>query len=436
MYVHSLCRALRHRGHEALVFFTDEFRDCRAEALRTREYAYEGIPVFVLERNAAFLRTQDIYTGKDTRVYEAFREYLLRIRPQVMHVHHFIPAQTPGLIDAAHAAGIPVIFTYHTPMVSCGREDMRAFGRVPCRGQVRERRCLACLQTKYGIPRALAWVWSWLPYPAAKCLARAAGAGGSSGPLFTWLQLPWLFRMRCAHVREVFQRADHFVAVCEWVREALRCNGVPDERITLSRQGIEAPALPPRKTKEKGSVLRVGYIGRIDEVKGIHVLLEAVRRVKKEVPLTVHIYGTVQGPKQRQYERKLRARYGRDPRVFWQGELPASRRFETMSSFDVLAVPSVWLETGPLVVMEAWACRVPVVGSRQGGIAELVQEGKGGLLVAPGDARSLADALCRLAEDEGLRMSLTDSIPAVRTVDAVAAEMEGLYRRVAHQAHP
>ncbi len=69
-----------------------------------------------------------------------------------------------------------------------------------------------------------------------------------------------------------------------------------------------------------------------------------------------------------------------------------------MQRYDVLAVPSQWLETGPLVVMEAFAAGVPVLGSNLGGIGELVTSGVDGLLVEPASIvawRTALEALCR-----------------------------------------
>ena len=66
---------------------------------------------------------------------------------------------------------------------------------------------------------------------------------------------------------------------------------------------------------------------------------------------------------------------------------------ETIRKYDALVVPSVWLETGPLVVLEAFAAGVPVIGSRLGGIAEMVRDGVDGLLFGAGNPEDLADKI-------------------------------------------
>jgi len=91
---------------------------------------------------------------------------------------------------------------------------------------------------------------------------------------------------------------------------------------------------------------------------------------------------------------------------------------------DALAVPSLWLETGPLVVLEAQAAGLFVIGSRLGGIAELVDDSSG-LLLQPGNVEVWAEAIGELAAQR--------SLPPVRPVDArsmsdVAADMGKIYQ--------
>jgi len=100
----------------------------------------------------------------------------------------------------------------------------------------------------------------------------------------------------------------------------------------------------------------------------------------------------------------------------------------TLAWYDALAVPSHWLESGPLVVYEAFAAGIPVIGSRLGGIAELVRDGLDGVLVQPGSQEAWADALQRLAKTPGLIERLRAGVARPRTMADVAGEMNGIYR--------
>ena len=80
-------------------------------------------------------------------------------------------------------------------------------------------------------------------------------------------------------------------------------------------------------------------------------------------------------------------------RIRWLEPVKPEKVVETIGKYDALVVPSVCLETGPLVVLEAFAAGVPVIGSRLGGIAEMVRDGVDGLLFEAGSPEDLADKI-------------------------------------------
>ena len=97
---------------------------------------------------------------------------------------------------------------------------------------------------------------------------------------------------------------------------------------------------------------------------------------------------------------------------------------------DLVAVPSVWMETGPLVVLEAFSQQLPVIGSRRGGIAELVQHGKNGWLAPAGDVGAWTRALDAIAQDRPALERARANIGTVRTMKQVAIEHLSLYEQV------
>jgi glycosyltransferase involved in cell wall biosynthesis len=103
---------------------------------------------------------------------------------------------------------------------------------------------------------------------------------------------------------------------------------------------------------------------------------------------------------------------------------------KVIATWDAIVVPSLWLESGPQVVYEAFAVNTPVIGSRLGGIAELVSDGETGLLCAPGDVGQLRSLMVRAAKHPQVLRELRDNIAPVRTTSQVAADMVQLYERV------
>ncbi|HYW07642.1 MAG TPA: glycosyltransferase, partial [Longimicrobium sp.] len=171
-----------------------------------------------------------------------------------------------------------------------------------------------------------------------------------------------------------------------------------------------------------GSPIRLAFLGRVDGVKGLGTLIAAVRATAAELRLDVF---AVASPGSEALEREMRQAAAPDPRIRFLPPVPAERVIDTIAGYDVLAVPSEVKETGPLVVLEAFAAGVPVIGSALGGIAELVTDGMDGVLV---EAGGWSAALAALRPDEVDR--LRAGVRPPRTMAAVAEEMELLYRRI------
>jgi glycosyltransferase involved in cell wall biosynthesis len=235
---------------------------------------------------------------------------------------------------------------------------------------------------------------------------------------------------RHARVRELLRLADRVVVVSQWLHSALRRNDVDPGKLVLVRHGLPDEYLHASGTAPTRSAhdrLRVGYVGRMHPVKGLRLLVSALRMLPPAMPIELHLYGAVRGGEEQQYLTGARALAGGDRRIMFHGDLTESNRWHAFRSFDILAVPSLGLEAGPLVVLEAFAAGLPVLGSNAGGIAELVTDGVSGRLVEVGSTTAWARALRELGEQSlGGRWSW--SVPRVRSSGEVAEEMLGIYR--------
>jgi GT2 family glycosyltransferase len=160
--------------------------------------------------------------------------------------------------------------------------------------------------------------------------------------------------------------------------------------------------------------------------KAPHVLIEAVQRLPEDA-VTLDVFGTYAAYHgDDRYWQRL-APLMHDRRVRFHGGVPHERIPRILSSIDILAVPSIWPETSPIVIREALAAGVPVVGSRIGGIPEIVDDGVNGLLAAPGDVLDWHRTLSRLVVEPGLIDRLRQGIGPVRTIDEDVALTRGSY---------
>lgn len=238
-------------------------------------------------------------------------------------------------------------------------------------------------------------------------------------------ELPWL-------------SADTFIGVSDFVHNRLvGMNGTPPHRthriyngIDLSRFDTADRTLLRRTLGIAADGPVVFCSGRVQPYKGMQTLLEAAALLRAEGAPAFDVAIAGDGP----YLPELRARAAERglANVHFLGrrrDVPA-----LLAGAAVAVVPSLWQEAFGLAVVEAMGAGVPVVATRTGGIPELVEEGKTGLLVPPGDARALADALRRLLEQPSLRaaMGLHGQVAARRRFSLGRAAVD-LYALVSSQ---
>jgi glycosyltransferase involved in cell wall biosynthesis len=360
---------------------------------------------------------------KPPRQFAVFRERLRAHPNAIYHQQSWSRGCGPLHLRTARELGLRTVLTIHVPGVICLRGTMLRFGQTVCDGRVEERACGACWAQWRGLPSAAATCVATLPLPLVRRLRHGRTR------LATALAARALGAERSAQLRDMVDHADRIVVVCRWLAEALAANGVPASKMVMSRQGLSdafvgaASSAPPRK--ERGARMRLLYLGRWESLKGIDVVVRAVRATSIDVGLTIRAVAA--NAADRPYEAKVRRLARDDPRIDFAGAVHRRDVLAEIGRHDILVVPSVCLETGPLVVLEARAAGVFVLGSRLGGIAELVEDGVDGELVEPGDPAAWARAIERLAQRWALG-ALAPIARPVRTMSAVAADMVDLYR--------
>ncbi len=425
VYVESLARRLQKRGVQTIV--------C-APAQQDASYGHEGLPVRRFSVSKTIADLSDLYAEGDPQAAFAFSHILEEERPHVVHLHAFTYGVSLRLVQETKRRGIPVVFTYHTPTVSCQRGTLIRWGKEACDGTLNLDLCSRCTLHGLGLPRGLADVVGRAPV----AIGNALGMIHLSGGVWTALRMRELVAARHKAVRALMTEADHIVALCKWVQDLLVRNDVPPEKITLSRQGL-AQEVDREVRIQKGdsqssvhdlySPLRMIFLGRLDPTKGPHVLIQAIR-MSPHLSVSLDIYGVVQGEDSAVYLQGLQKLVGNDPRIVFHTAVSADKVVECLRGYDLLAVPSQWLETGPMVILEAFAAGIPVLGSRLGGIAELVEHGVNGLLVEPASVEAWRRELQKLCEDRGLLVRLSTAIRPPRTMATVAEEMMKLYEKL------
>ena len=269
--------------------------------------------------------------------------------------------------------------------VACG---MAAIWRL-CR-----RRRFDIVHVHWPLPNAL-FGWS---------ARRAAGTPivtSFYGVELRWVRhsMPFLRRF-LAHATRT---SDRVVAISrDTAREVREVADVPIEVIPYgvgTGTAVQAPGRPPRPSDSHG--LTVLFVGRLVQRKGVSVLLDAIALLPRTLGVRAMIVG--EGPEREHLEAHAR-RIGVDDRVTFTGRVSNADLEAAYSHSDAFVLPAVVDSRGDteglgVVLLEAMNYEVPVIASNIGGITDIVTHEQSGLLVPPGDATALADAIRRLAEN-------------------------------------
>lgn len=288
-------------------------------------------------------------------------EEIKRFSPNVVHVHNFFPLLTPAVYDACRDAGVPVVQTLHNYRIICPQGMLMRNGR-PCED---------CL--------------SGSPYQA---VLHGCYQGSRSGSLAVARMVDVHRKKRTWHTK-----VDRFIALTDFAKEVFAKAGIPPDRIAVKPnfvedRGTSGAVAPPRN----GAL----FVGRLSPEKGIRTMLEAWSAL--DVPLRVAGDGPLLD-----VVRKTDAR-----EAVSLGSKPPEDVANEMSSAEFLIMPSEMYETFGLVIVEAFCHALPVIASRLGAMAEIVEDGVTGLHFTPGDAEDLAAKVRRAAAhpDEMRRMGL------------------------------
>ncbi|MGI9335528.1 MAG: glycosyltransferase family 4 protein [Gammaproteobacteria bacterium] len=317
---------------------------------------------------------------------------LVRIfHPDVVHFHHVLLLGVEAIQVVRRAApDARIVLTlqdYH-PICHSGGEMIRAGSRTLCRA-ASPLACHAC-------------------FPALA---------------------PESFVARERHIKNFLQLADTFVAPSRFLCQRYVEWGLPEDRVVVipnaptSMNGTAA-ARPPRATQTV-----FGCFGNLRASKGTLVALEAARllreRGREDFALVVHGAVIPDDEFPAAFDEALR---GASPRASHHGRYGRADAPALLEAVDWVIVPSIWWESSPLVIQEAFAARRPVICSNIGGMAEAVRDGVDGLWFEAGHAADLAATMERAMDDPELRGHCQAGITAPVPLEEIAARHLRLYR--------
>jgi glycosyltransferase involved in cell wall biosynthesis len=224
-------------------------------------------------------------------------------------------------------------------------------------------------------------------------------------------------------VHETLAKCDLFISPAAFHRDRFVEWGLDAARAVVVEHGLDTRALAVQ-TRGPRPVKTIGFVGNVIPPKGVHVLVEAFRRLGRE-DLELRIHGNKSAFHGRtDYLESLQGGPYLDVELcgpYAHADLP-----RILAGFDILVVPSIWWETFGLTAREGALAGVPVVVSDVGGLHDVVESGLA-LGFRPGDADDLARVLTRLIEDDALRAEMGNKGHLVRDIEQCVVETEAHY---------
>jgi glycosyltransferase involved in cell wall biosynthesis len=332
-------------AHNAYLYRGGEDTVVEAEIALLRRHGHE---VVLYRRDNAELDALPLWQAAMDSVWSKrtvmeVGRLLASFRPHLIHAHNTFPLISPSLYGVADELGIPVVQTLHNFRLLCPQAMLMRNGRY----------CDDCVGR---------WPWRAVLHRCYRgSLAQSAvSAGMVSGHrmLGTWRN-----------------RVRRYIVLNQMCREIFIRGGLPPEKLSIKPNFVEANDVPGEH-KRRGGL----FIGRLAAEKGLLTLAQAIR----QTPVTrIAVCGS--GPLQAFVEQSEWLDYI----GYEQGEALRTR----IRNAEFLVMPSTGIESFGLAAIEAFACGTPVIASRHGGLREIVEHGHNGLLVTPGNADELAEAI-------------------------------------------
>ncbi len=405
VYSYSIVEQLS-KSHEVLVFtregnvFEPDFK-IRREKRQNYDVVYVNMP-----------RAKDGYNHHI--INQHFANLIDEFKPDIAHIGHLNHLST-GIVDVLIDKKIPIIYTLHDYWLMCPRGQ---FLQRNFDGQNLYRVCYR--QDNYKC--------------ATTCYSMFFSGVKNSGyklddEIRHWTE--WIAK-RQKVMREIVKKVELFIAPSRYLMNRyIKDFHIPKEKIIYLDYGFPLHYLRPIQHKQN-SVFTFGYIGRLIPAKGVNLLIEAFKKIRK--PAKLKIWGIDDGQTLKALKRL--AQGSPNPIVFCGQYVNHNLATDVFSKVDVIVVPSIWVENSPLVIHEAQACQIPVITADIGGMAEYVKHKVNGLLFKFRNVESLYEQMLWAMEHPeemrrlGKRGYFYSSDGQVPDIESHCKELERIYRSI------
>lgn len=438
VYTYNLSRALKERGHQVEVFCSEKILSRRSYSLFKRDV--DGLTCHVMVNNLEHETFSETFANP--RAEGAFQRVLKTFEPDIVHVQHLMLLSL-GIPRLSRGSGARVLMTLNDFWLFCVRFGQLLLPDGGLCGGPNLTDCETCLQDfrfsqgksekavikllqvtreLSGVDLAPLVYWAqdrshWLQRRKSKNPSQEAQAGSS-------FDLNDELKHRVRKVQLLIEQVDLFLSPSATVADRVAQWGIPRNKLRVSRYGIDTKPFDKPREREVGEQrIAFGYVGTLAPHKGVHILMQAMQRLPPEI-CELHVFGS--DSHYGDYGRMLRE-LADGLTVTFHGVLDRSHIGRAFEQIDCLVMPSLWLENSPVVIQEAFAAGVPVIASGQGGMAELIQDGRSGRLFPAGDVSALTLHMASIVQNPTTLRTWSVTMGSPRSIEEDAEAMEEIY---------
>ncbi len=336
--VEEECCMLKHAGHTVVTFF-----------------------MYTKERNLQDFIFCALCLIWNPVAYRKMRRILQSEQPDVVHSHNTFPLVSPSIYWACKKEGVPVVQTLHNYRLICANGLFLRQGSI----------CEVCSK------KAFAW-------PAIRYRCYRNSLLGST--LMVLMQS--IHRLLGTWEKKV----DTYIALTEFSKSRFVKSGVlPEKRIFVKPNFISDRLMALKSLTKKKQVV---FVGRLSPEKGCLLLIEAwIKAFQKTSGLSDYELLVVgDGPERRSAE-ELCNLFPKKFSIHFIGILSRTNILKILQNSRFLVLPSIWYEGFPMVIVEAFACGIPVLSAELGSMLSIVENNKTGLFFEVGNVNQLADKI-------------------------------------------
>ena len=296
------------------------------------------------------------------------RHLIRDTKPDAVYILHEVNHLSPSIIRAAKKEGVRVVHRISDFFMFCPKYDFL------CENEI----CEACLHGHY-----------------EKAIEHRCVKGSKAGTILRVLAMKLYARTR------VFDDVDRFICTCEFSKNKLIEGGIPAEKIICVPTFIDSSKVTPCFENDKYFL----FLGRMAHQKGTIYAIEAMKYLK-DTEYVLKITGQISDSEEDQEIWKYIQENGLESKVVFTGFKHGKELEELISKATCIVCPAIWYENMPNTVIEAYAYGKPVVASRVGSLAEIVEDGKTGFLFEMKNSKDMADKLKKFVFEDGLSAQL------------------------------